>query len=52
MEMNLITAECKLVVPRAHFYDTNNFEDTQEISEYYANRRNYACPEMDTDIPF
>jgi hypothetical protein len=52
MEVNLVTAECKIIVPKVHFYDTNNSVETQDISEDHANRLNYACPERDTDIPF
>lgn len=51
MEVNLITGECKLLVPRVHFYDGNKTVETMEIEEPYASRTNYAVPEMD-DIPF
>lgn len=52
MKVNLLTAECKVITPKVHFYDGNRTAETQEIDEYYGNRRNYSCPEMDTDIPF
>lgn len=53
MEVNLITAECKIVVPRVHFYDTNSTLDTQDIDEHYGSRQNYCCPQMDEyRLPF
>ena len=54
MEVNLITAECKLIVPQVHIYGKDpKTERTQNIEEPYASRINYECPEMDDGIfPF
>jgi hypothetical protein len=53
MEMNLVTTECKIVIPRVHFYDTDESIDTQEITEYYSDRQNYQCLKMDAyKLPF
>ena len=53
MEVNLISAECKIIVPTVHFYEGPKTVKTQDIEEPYASRRNYACPEKeDDDIPF
>jgi hypothetical protein len=59
MEVNLKTAECKIIVPRVHWYDPENKSlggtyhsaETQEISHDFATRLNYAIAE-DDDIPF